>query len=235
VFRSPRHIWISSLLAFCLVSLSISSVNAASAPAPPTPTLDPFSIPVLPENPSPADLGRMIYYYNCMPCHGDQGQGLTDGFRQTWVEDHRNCWERGCHGGRVEDEGFPLPTSIPAVILPTGGLSRYPTFNDLVVYLQTTHPPQHPGGLPVQDYHNVSMYLWLANQRLTPTPLESIPQAVITATPGATPQQAKQVSPNKGLSLPCAFVPLMIFGALGLAHNKKNKEKKLSSKFLDVA
>ncbi len=79
---------------------SLASGAVSARQEEPAPTADPLAIPVLPEDPTQVDIGRVSYYYNCMPCHGDHGQGLTEEWRQTWVVDHRNCWDRGCHSGR---------------------------------------------------------------------------------------------------------------------------------------
>ena len=112
---------------------------AASAPihslvTPPQPTPDAFDVPVLPDNPTEVQAGEVVYYYNCMPCHGDHGQGLTDEFRQLWVEDHQNCWGRGCHAGRLEDQGFPIPRIVPAVSDRPDQLLRFPQPEDLFAY-----------------------------------------------------------------------------------------------------
>jgi hypothetical protein len=137
-----------------------SHQNQSSDTSPsPTPTSDPLAIPVLPENPTEFDLGKYSYYYNCMPCHGDHGQGLTDEWRQTWEEDHQNCWGRGCHGGREKDEGFPIPKVVPAVILDSDALQKYTQPQELLVYLRTTHPPQDPGRLTEDDYRTLVAYL----------------------------------------------------------------------------
>ncbi len=115
---------------------------------------DIFKEPPLPENPTQIEMGAYEYFYHCMPCHGDHGQGLTDEFRQQWVTDHRNCWAPGCHGGRVGDEGFPIPREVPDLLR----LERYPTPQTLVHYLQTTHPPQRPGALEESQYWAVTAY-----------------------------------------------------------------------------
>lgn len=100
-----------------------------------------------------------------MPCHGDAGQGLTDEWREVWVEDHQNCWAKGCHGGRVDDEGFPLPQTIPAVIGPEANMAQQATSTELIAYLEQTHPPQRPGKLEKQEYEEVTAFLWHENQR----------------------------------------------------------------------
>jgi mono/diheme cytochrome c family protein len=126
----------------------------------PTPTLDRLAAPVLPENPSQVDIGRSLYYYNCMPCHGDNGQGLTDEFRGIWEEDHQNCWASGCHSGRTSEEGFPLPKTVPAINIASRSEQLFPANDDLYEYLRTTHPPQDPGWLQDDEYHALAAYLF---------------------------------------------------------------------------
>jgi hypothetical protein len=157
--------------------------TAFDPPGNPTPTPDPLATPVLPENPTEIELGSYSYYHNCMPCHGDKGQGLTDAWRQVWVEDHQNCWARGCHGGGSDDGGFPLPKSIPAVMHTADNLSRFTTVEELLVYLRTTHPPQRPGALPDEEYHALTTLLLIENgrqlQREEPQPTTGIVVAAI--------------------------------------------------------
>jgi hypothetical protein len=131
-------------------------------------TPDRLAEPPLPANPTQYELGRHLYWMNCMPCHGDRGQGLTDEFRSLWDPEHQNCWGRGCHAGRERDEGYPLPHSIPAVISSTGELPPFATAAELFAYLRTTHPPQHPGYLPEVDYWALTAYLLIENNRLAP-------------------------------------------------------------------
>ena len=146
------------LIAFLLVSLPLPTAGAGQPQ--PTPTVDRLAIPVLPEHPSMVDIGRSLYYYNCMPCHGDYGQGLTDEFRGIWVEDHQNCWGRGCHAGREKDEGFPIPTTVPAVNIASRSRQLFPSNNDLYEYLRSTHPPQNPGVLKDDEYRALAVYLF---------------------------------------------------------------------------
>lgn len=145
-----------------LAALAASSVIVCAQPAA-TPTPDRLATPVVPSSPTPVDLGRKVFYQDCMPCHGDHGQGLTDEWRAVWVEDHQNCWARGCHGGRADDEGFPIPRDVPAVI--GTGLGRFADEQALFDFLRQTQPPQRPGDLSEADYRAVTAFLMSENGR----------------------------------------------------------------------
>ncbi len=145
------------------------------ASAPPEPTTMPMAgggeqpdrlaIPILPESPTQVDEGRVLYYYHCMPCHGDRGQGLTDEWRQVWVEDHQNCWGRGCHTGR-EMAAFPIPRFVPPVTGSSWTLSRFQTADELFAFLRETQPPQRPGALLSEEYWALVAFLLDENGRL---------------------------------------------------------------------
>jgi mono/diheme cytochrome c family protein len=157
-----------ALLLSLLILSGIIWQTARAAPSTqepyPQPGLDRLAVPVLPDNPSQSDFGRLVYFYNCMPCHGDVGQGLTDEWRLAWVEDHQNCWERGCHGGRQEDEGFPLPKAIPALIQAKKSPTILSEPAHLYAYLKSTHPPQRPGILEDNDYWAVTAFILHENK-----------------------------------------------------------------------
>jgi mono/diheme cytochrome c family protein len=165
--RRP-HILKLIMLSNCLIVLGLGWQWAKSAPLPqeptPEPMIDRLAVPVLPENPTQIDLGNQVYFYHCMPCHGDRGQGLTDEFREVWVEDHRNCWKGGCHGGREKDEGFPIARHIPGVL----DLPGFGTPQSLFDYLKTTHPPQDPGRLSDEEYWSVTAFVLHLGGRLSP-------------------------------------------------------------------
>ena len=155
------------LLAFPAISSSSWEVNdALAAGGVPTPTPDPFAPPDMPEAPTQLDVGRNLYYYHCMPCHGDRGQGLTDEWRETWVEDHQNCWARGCHAGKPGDEGFPLPKVVPAVSGSAQAIARFETADALFDFLHQAHPPQSPGSLSEEDCWALAQLLWRKDSQL---------------------------------------------------------------------
>ena len=141
---------------------------------------DRLAEPELPESPTEVDIGRNLYYFHCMPCHGDRGQGLTDEWREVWEEDHQNCWARGCHTGRAELEAFPIPHTIPAVIGSPQALGAFQTADDLFVFLRATQPPQRPGALADSEYWALTSFLLHENGR-------SLPEAESGATTSGAP------------------------------------------------
>jgi hypothetical protein len=150
----------------------------ASAGGPPTPQASGMFLderlaePVLPESPAPVDAGRHLYYHHCMPCHGDRGQGLTDEFRELWVDDHQNCWGRGCHNGRPES-AFAIPRSVPAVVSGSSqALTLFDTAEDLFVFLRDTQPPQRAGALADDQYWALTAFLLDENGRPLPAGLQ---------------------------------------------------------------
>ncbi len=163
-------------------------VHAQDAPSP-TPTYDPLAEPYLPENPSEYELGRNWYWHNCMTCHGDMGQGLTDEFRAVWPEDHQNCWEHGCHGGHMDDEGFPIPTIVPALVSNVK-LAQFPSEGAFYEFLKSTHPPQDPGCLEDEEYLAIVRYVFNMNDRILDEP---------TSTPTATPTLHQRLHSHQSL------------------------------------
>jgi hypothetical protein len=169
---------------FVLTGIFSQTVHAQVVPTP-TPTYDPLAEPFVPENPSDYDLGHNWYWHNCMTCHGDVGQGLTDEFRAIWPEDHQNCWEHGCHGGRMDDEGFPIPTFVPALV-DESKLNQFSSQQAFYEFLKATHPPQDPGGLKDEEYQAIVKYVFSMNDRPLDEPTQ-VPTAIPTFTKTPVP------------------------------------------------
>jgi hypothetical protein len=152
-----------------------------------TPTYDPLAEPLLPPNPTELELGRNLYWHWCMTCHGDQGQGLTDEFRGIWDPDHQNCWARGCHAGRKEDFGFPIPTVVPGLV--NGNhLAQFNSLQELADFLKATHPPQSPGVLADEEYHAIALFVFTMNGRAPETEISmTAPISTSTIAPTTVP------------------------------------------------
>jgi hypothetical protein len=84
------------------------------------------------------------------------------------VPDHQNCRARGCHAGRADYQGFPIPHIVPAIISTTGKLPSFSAPEQPFQFLCTTHPLQHHGYLLEDKYWAISAYLLEQNERLAP-------------------------------------------------------------------
>ena len=148
-----------------LMALAFIAVGAASPtpePTTPEPAPDRLAEPTLPPSPGQADLGAQNYWLNCMPCHGDRGQGLTDEFRNLYPEEDRNCWASGCHGGRPYEDGFTLPTSVPPLIGPQA-LGPFDTAASLHTFISSAMPYQARGSLDEDTYWQITAFLLREN------------------------------------------------------------------------
>ena len=120
-----RSLFVSALLIHVLLLIAGIDVksgdqlpyhqNEQGTPTP-TPELDRLLEPTLSAQPNQADIGSQDYWLNCLVCHGDLGQGLTEEFRQLYPPEETNCWQSGCHGARPSVFAFTLPDSIPPII-----------------------------------------------------------------------------------------------------------------------
>ena len=160
-----------------------------------TPTVDRLAEPTLPAVPSQADHGAQVYWLSCMPCHGDQGQGLTDEFRATYPPEEEYCWESGCHGANPYESGFTIPKKIPAVI-GEQTLAKFTDAAQLHAYIRAAMPFWKPGSLTEDESWRVTAFilrqndLWNASTELSASNAADvkIPRGAFL-TPITTPQQ----------------------------------------------
>src|SRR5574341_1272819 len=127
-----------------------------------TPTVDRLAAPPTVASPAQADLGAQVYWLHCQPCHGDQGQGLTDEWRAQYPPEDQNCWNTGCHGKSPYAGGFILPEYVPALIGPQT-LARFDTAQSLQAYIAVRMPFQAPTSLTDDEYWQVTAYLLRSN------------------------------------------------------------------------
>jgi mono/diheme cytochrome c family protein len=236
-----------AVLALVLI-LSLSGCGEAptptavhTSPTPPESTADRLAAPVLPPNPSQADLGAYTYWARCMPCHGDRGQGLTDEFRALYPPEDRNCWASGCHGPRPYENGFTLPATIPALIGP-GRLESFSDAASLEAFIAAAMPFSDPGSLSQEEYWQVTAFLLRENRRDPGTATlgpENAGQFILRPEPGASPPSPTGLptptpsssSPGepleryRGAVVAIAFL-LMIAWWLRFEHQRKDAAKK---------
>lgn len=159
----------------------------------PTPTIDRLAAPPTVENPTQADEGAQLFWLHCQPCHGDRGQGLTDEWRAQYPPEDQNCWESGCHGRRPYENGFTLPTAVPAVTSDES-LERFESMAQVYGYMSSAMPYQNPGHLSEEEYLAITAFLARAHDVWDGTPLTTenavnfrLHPVGATATPEPTP------------------------------------------------
>ncbi len=181
----------------------------------PTPIYNPTATP-----PTQGGNGKNLFYLYCMACHGDQGQGLTDEFRnRQYPPEDTNCWKSGCHGPRPYEDGFTLPKTVPALI-GDNTLTRFQTAQNLYDFIRTAMPFDKPGSLSDEQYLQLLAFLLEQNRlapegvQLAPASLSNMPlRGAITPTPTAPSTNALDAS--SGMSIG-AITVLVVIGACGL-------------------
>lgn len=118
--------------------------------------------PALPANPSQADQGAQTYYFVCMVCHGNVGQGLTPEWVAVIDMGALSCWKSKCHGPAHPADGFALPKVVPAVKSPAIQAS-FQNAQSLHDFLQQKMPWQAPGSLKDEEYWQLTAFLLRMN------------------------------------------------------------------------
>lgn len=149
-------------LLFAGLFFQLGSAGTLTQQATPAATQDRLAEPTMPATPLQADYGAQVYWLNCSPCHGDRAQGLTDEFRELYPEEDRNCWNSHCHGNVTYENGFTIPTAVPALV-GSGALARFPTAENLYGYIHATMPFQNPGSLTDEEYYQIIAFLLRQN------------------------------------------------------------------------
>jgi cytochrome c len=183
-----------------------------------TPTVDRLAAPPTVENPNQADEGAQLYWLHCLPCHGDQGQGLTDEWRAQYPPEDQNCWESGCHGNRPYEEGFILPTAVPALV-GEGSLQRFEHWGEVYGFVRASMPYQAAGSLTEEEYLAIVAFLARANERWDGTVFD----ANNVVAHGVRPPVAPTATATTGqpayrdLVLPAAMVVVVVLAAVAAA------------------
>jgi mono/diheme cytochrome c family protein len=192
-----------------------------------TPTPDRLAQPTLPAVPSQADRGAQSYWLSCLPCHGDRGQGLTGEFRKTYPAEDQNCWISGCHGKRPYDNGFTLPTVIPAVI-GSNTLRKFETAASLRSYIFVAMPYWKPASLTEEETWQITAFLlrenklWPAREELNSSNAGSILVGPPAVTP--TPQPPPSIISTSRLPIMTGMIIVLVLAlALRLIRTRKRQ------------
>jgi|WetSurMetagenome_2_1015567.scaffolds.fasta_scaffold223215_2 mono/diheme cytochrome c family protein len=188
------------------VASGTSRVSATQLDQTPTPRYNPTATP-----PSQGGHGHDLFDLYCMPCHGDQGQGLTDEFRnRQYPPEEANCWTSGCHGARPYENGFTLPKTIPALI-GRNTLTKFATARNMFDYMRTAMPFNAPGSLSQEQYLQLLAYLLEQNSFVTTgsqLDLDSLQQ--INLRPAPLPTSAAEAA----ATLPDNFSSALLIGVI---------------------
>lgn len=161
-------------LSICLLLIpALVYAQDTHPPVEPTPTIDRLAAPPTVPAPTQADEGAQLFWLYCQPCHGDQGQGLTDEWRAQFPEEEQYCWQSGCHsehGKDLPENGFVLPTAVPAVI-GEGTLEKFVTAHQLYAFISSAMPYEAPGRLTEEEYLAITAYIARAHGAWDGTPL----------------------------------------------------------------
>ena len=225
------------LVVMCLFLLGTgTAVSYAQDGEEPPPTVDRLAQPPTVAAPTQADEGEQLYWLHCQPCHGDVGQGFTeaedDDWRSQYPPEEKYCWESGCHGERPYENGFKIPTRVPAII-GEGTLERFYSTAQLHAYIKGAMPYQWPGTLQDEEYLQLTAFLakshdvwngtiltttnlseFVLNPELIPTP-QPTPQVVFTEETAATDQPDTTYTNYVGLlSLIGVIIGILVIGGV---------------------
>jgi cytochrome c len=199
--------------------VQLQGTHLPSATPQSTPTIDRLAAPPTVENPTQADEGAQLFWLHCQPCHGDVGQGLTDEWRQQYPPEDQDCWTSGCHGRRPYENGFMLPTAVPAV---TGqdSLERFLTMGQVYSFIVAAMPYQDPGHLSEEEYLAITAFLARANNLWDGTPLttENVgnfrlrPAEATSTIASSVPAEGQPNSQNGNQSQPEETINTFIIG-----------------------
>jgi hypothetical protein len=144
-------------------ALLIQGGTALSTAPQTMPTPDRLAQPTLPTSPSQADYGAQEFWFQCLPCHGDRGQGLTEEFRETYPSEDRNCWESGCHGERPYENGWTIPQIVTPLIGAGSSLEEFSNAKTLHDFICAAMPYQWPGTLEDEPCWKLTAFLLREN------------------------------------------------------------------------
>jgi hypothetical protein len=174
LFSMPRGIICAAFLAVFFAYAAKAYASPPPTPdaahiAPPRPTRLPTPLPgggmfpawMTPPAPGPtqADAGAFVYYYRCMACHGDAGQGLTMQWRAQWDVEHQDCARSTCHGARHPPEGFAFPKNFAPALVGANTLTRFENAQALYDFIRARMPYQAPGSLTADEYWQLVAFL----------------------------------------------------------------------------
>ena len=219
----------ASLLASTDVQASphqASTVTVTPLPQP-TPTFDVKRLDkptVVSEVPNQLEAGSLKYWGVCMACHGDNGQGLTDEWRDAFGTEDRNCWQSGCHGADHPPQGFLIPKDkLAPAVAGTGSLMRFQSAMELHDYILASMPWWDPGQLTDKEAWEVTAYI-LHMQKVLPDNF-----VLTTENASAIMTQYAVQPPSNDRPAIIVFASLLSLAAMGMLAQDVRKHFRLKN------
>jgi len=141
----------------CLGAAAAAGAVEAARLDPSAPQLVPLAVREEQEVDDQLVRGRVAYGLNCISCHANRLQGLTDEWRSQWDPDHQDCWKSKCHSFNHPPDGFIIPRWAPP--LREEMLAKYETAAELFGYISLAMPYQEPGALTEEKYWDIEAYI----------------------------------------------------------------------------
>ena len=169
--HNPKRGILLSILTLFLGLLLFPGTRTQASPVPQSentpqasPTFDNLRLEQPPTviPPAQVDKGEQLYWSICMCCHGDNGQGLTDEWRDSYDTD-RDCWKSGCHGPDTNSFELNRESPVPA-LSGAGTLARFDNAFELKTYIYANMPWWNPGSITQNEAWSVSNYLLKLNE-----------------------------------------------------------------------
>ena len=158
----------SLFIVLSAAGFSLSNTARAADAATPTTTALPAPretpAPAVPENALLSEKGAAAYHLLCLPCHGDQGQGLTADWRARFGPD-QTCAD--CHASENIPARYAFPKAMPPLV-GQNTLQRFVTARDLKEYIQQNMPWWDPGFMAESQAWELTAFLLRENGRLAP-------------------------------------------------------------------
>jgi quinol-cytochrome oxidoreductase complex cytochrome b subunit len=161
------------VLGFMFISsISVGTSTAlqqatATTTFPITPTFNPERLvqPPTVYPPAQSDTGAQIFWGMCMSCHGDQGQGLTEDWLNSFPPLEQNCWDSGCHASDAPANSFEIPqTGIPS-LAGAGTLGRFSNSFELYRFIIENMPFFRSGSLTSGEAWSLTAFILRINDR----------------------------------------------------------------------
>jgi quinol-cytochrome oxidoreductase complex cytochrome b subunit/mono/diheme cytochrome c family protein len=198
------------MLATGVTASGLKENSEAVVTATPTFEISRLEQPPTPAVPNQANNGKQVFWGMCMSCHGDQGQGLSEEWRDSFGEDEKDCWASGCHGKDAPQNSFQIPETGAPAVAGAGSLLRFSNAYELNTFISENMPLFPSGSLTSEQAWDLTAYIMQMNG-IQPAGI------VLKQTNGAAiPVHGKVSKPENEAPGTVILAGILILAAIGL-------------------